>query len=167
MTTNQPSVTGARPESTCSRRASSIMVSESRSERRGLPLAQELRAPELEPAAADPATIERLLRSGLVGRAVNAMSACGRLEFGIPQHQDAGTMMFIACDDPRRIAAISNSIQQDRISAGKIGSPTRLEGSGGPLELSVDQWVIATERVPGEPALHGRPDRRAHGRNAR
>jgi hypothetical protein len=111
------------------------------------------RVPEIEPAASDPVTIERLLRSGLVGRAVTAMSVCGRLEFGIPQDRDAGTTMFIACDDPRRIAAISDSIRKDRISAGMIGRPTRLEASRGPLELSVEEWVIATGRVQGEPGL--------------
>ena len=111
------------------------------------------RAPEIEPAASDPATIERLLRSGLVGRAVTAMSACGRLEFGIPQDRDAGTAMFIVCDDPSRLAAISDSVRKARISAGMIGRPTRLESSRGALELSVEEWVIATGRVEGEPGL--------------
>jgi hypothetical protein len=102
-------------------------------------------------AAPEPGAVERLLRSGLVCRAVAAMSTSGRLEFGIPQDRDSGTAMFVACDDPRRITWVSNAIREDRVRAGTMGSPIRLEGSRGALEVSVGEWIVATGRVQGEP----------------
>jgi MobA/MobL family len=110
---------------------------------------------EHAPADLEPVAIERLLRSGLIARAVAAMAVCGRLEFGIPPGQDSNTVMFVACDDPRRITDVSEATRRDRVRAGMIGRPTRLEGARGPLELSVGEWVVATESVQGEPGLEG------------
>ena len=108
---------------------------------------------DFELAAPEPDAVERLLRSGLVRRAVSAMSTCGRLEFGIPQDRDSGAAMFVACDDPRRIECVSKAIREDRVRAGTMGSPTRLEGSRGTLEVSVGEWIVATGRVQGEPGF--------------
>jgi hypothetical protein len=111
------------------------------------------RTPEFAPGATEPAAVERLLRSGLVGRAVAAMSTCGRLEFGIPQDRDSAAAIFVACDDPRRIKWASNAIREDRVRAGTMGSPIRLEGSRGTLDVSVGEWIVATGRVQGEPGF--------------
>jgi len=108
---------------------------------------------EHAPAELEPVAIERLLRAGLIARAVAAMAACDRLEFGIPPDQDSSTAMFVACDDPRRITDVSDAIRRDRVRAGMISRPTRIEGSRGPIELSVGERVVATGRVQGEPEL--------------
>lgn len=106
---------------------------------------------EFEPAAPEPGAVERLLRSGLVGRAVTAMATCGGLEFGIPQDRDSGAAMFVACDDPRRIECVLTAIRKDRVRAGTMGSPARLQGSRGTLEISVGEWIVATGSVQDEP----------------
>lgn len=108
---------------------------------------------EFAPAAPASVEIERLLRSGLIGRAVTAMSACGRLEFGIPPDRHPSTAMFVACDDPRRIEVVSDSIRKDRAHDGTIGSPTHLRGSRGTFGVSAGEWIVATGRVQGEPGL--------------
>jgi hypothetical protein len=110
---------------------------------------------EHAPVELEPVAIERLLRSGLIARAVAAMAVCGRLEFGIRADHDSNTVMFVACDDPRRIPEVSDTIRKIRVRAGIIGPPTRLEGARGPVELSVGEWVVTTESVQGEPGLNG------------
>jgi hypothetical protein len=101
-----------------------------------------------------PQAVERLLRAGLVRRAIEAMDKQGQLEFAThPGRHTRDGSLFVVCDDPRRIGAVSETIRNDRVRSGHVGLPVQLEGLRTTVELSVGEWIVTTAPRSGDPKL--------------
>jgi hypothetical protein len=90
--------------------------------------------------------IERLLRAGLVRLAVEAMVDCGLLSFG--EFRDRGAddpSQFVTCQDRRRINALAETIQRERVRAKALEPPEQLTTLRGTLGLSVGEWIVTTQ----------------------
>lgn len=108
--------------------------------------------PPSEPAiprhAEQPREIERLLRSGLMRRAIEAMADLDLLTFGPrPSNQIGSTAPLAVIDDPRRIEGVNESIRRNNELAGTIEEHETLDGPRGEVKLSLGEWVVTTGRL--------------------
>jgi hypothetical protein len=107
--------------------------------------------PTAEPAipqhADEPREIERLLRSGLMRRAIEAMADLDLLNFrSRPDIQVGDTAPLAVIDDPRGIEGISDAIRMHSVRAGEIEKHETLAGPRGETKLSLGEWVVTTGR---------------------
>jgi hypothetical protein len=107
--------------------------------------------PTAEPAipqhADEPREIERLLRSGLMRRAIEAMADLDLLNFrSRPDIQVGDTAPLAVIDDPRGIEGISDAIRMHSVRAGEIEKHETLTGPRGETKLSLGEWVVTTGR---------------------
>jgi len=90
--------------------------------------------------------IERLLRAGLVRRAIEAMVECGLISFGeFSDHGAHDPSLFVACQDRRRIKELADTIGEERVRAKALEPPEELTTLRGTLGLSVGEWIVTTE----------------------
>jgi hypothetical protein len=107
--------------------------------------------PAAEPAirrhAGQPREIERLLRSGLMRRAIEAMANLDILNFrSRPEIHIGDTAPLAVIDDPRRIEGISDAIRMNSVRAGAFEKHETLTGPRGEMKFSLGEWVVTTGR---------------------
>ncbi|WMT76975.1 MobA/MobL family protein [Bradyrhizobium sp. Ash2021] len=107
--------------------------------------------PAFEPAIprhADQAReIERLLRSGLMRRAIATMADLDLLNFrSRPDIHVGDTAPLAVIDDPRGIESISDAIRMNSVRAGAIEKHETLTGPRGEVKLPLGEWVVTTGR---------------------
>lgn len=90
--------------------------------------------------------VERLLRSGLVRLAIEAMADCGLMTFGERLDRDADDpSLFVACQDKRRMNELSDAIRDQRVRAKTLEPSEQLTALRGTLNLSVGEWIVTTQ----------------------
>ena len=97
--------------------------------------------------------IVRLLRAGLVRHAIEEMADRDLLHFGTRPNQTEDNSLFVICDDPRRIHDVCRTLRHDRARSGVVGKPTKVPGLRKDIEVSVGEWIIATEPGGDDPAI--------------
>ncbi len=89
-----------------------------------------------------PRPIERLLRSGLLRHAIEAMAELKLLNFGFRRDIHIDETLPFAVVDRRHIEDIGNAIRMDRVRAGLIEKHETLAGPRGDVELSLGEWIV-------------------------
>ncbi|WP_298885805.1 hypothetical protein [uncultured Bradyrhizobium sp.] len=91
-----------------------------------------------------PEVIERLLRSGLVRHAIEAMVDLELLQFGLHSDFNFQRPPSFAVVDASRIEDVGNAIRINRVRAGLIEKAETLTGPRGKVELSLGEWMVTT-----------------------
>jgi hypothetical protein len=89
--------------------------------------------------------IERLLRAGLVDRAVATLHERGMLRFAAADGPElVSTADFVVCDDNRRIDAVNKRISSVRAAADHAEAGFEFSLPGRSLQLWLGQWITVT-----------------------
>lgn len=89
----------------------------------------------------DREAVERWLRAGLVGQAVQSMAPALKFAPVDDASADEGLADFIICDDPRRVASTNQRLQALRAHKDSV----KLDLPRGSLLLCRDQWIVFTQ----------------------
>jgi hypothetical protein len=91
--------------------------------------------------------IVRMLRAGLMQRAVAAMVEHDLVTFGSHPIKTSGDKdYFVVCDDPRRIIEANEAARNEQIRLRLIEQPETLSGPIGETALALGEWVVATRK---------------------
>lgn len=104
----------------------------------------DLQRPQLSRDHEGPQAIERLLRSGLVRSAVEALADLKVLHFGAGPDFDVGSELSFAVVDGSRIEEVGDAIRTGRVRAGLVEEMDTLAGPRGEVKLSLGEWVVTT-----------------------
>lgn len=102
------------------------------------------RQPNLPRYHEGPQAIERLLRSGLVRHAIEAMADLKILHFGTRPDSNLGNVLPFAVVDASQIEEVDNAIRMGRVRAGLVEETETLMGPRGEVKLSLGEWVVTT-----------------------
>jgi hypothetical protein len=109
---------------------------------------EQLAAPEAPTAdnSSDAKAIEKMLRCGLIGQAINQMAQQGLLIFA-PTKDGRGDAQFdfVVCGDPRQLADTEKWLQARRAREDGSIAPVMVQLPRGPIVLCQDQWIVFTQ----------------------
>jgi hypothetical protein len=93
-----------------------------------------------------PEAVERFLRAGLVGPAIELIAQRQDVGFKAVDHpsdEDTG-LDFIVCNDPRRVEGLNEGTRSLRLRQGKLQAPTQLGHPLKPFWLSQGEKIVFT-----------------------
>jgi hypothetical protein len=93
---------------------------------------------------ANAAAIVRMMKAGLIQRAVKAMVGSDLVVFGSRPIKVGDEDYFVVCDDPRRVPEANEAARNEQVRAGKIEEPQTLTGPVGERVFALGEWVVAT-----------------------